>query len=152
MKTIRFFALAALALVAFMPERASAQSSGGITLTACYVPKSGTVYRIKVAGAPDKCAQNHVEFSWTTGATTTVQVTEVGPTQYILAGGEYFQIEIAGPAGSVPISGGFMAGTEDVKVYRSIKYNPNPQAWAFAGLNTGAFGSSVTLSVLCLKS
>ena len=50
---------AALAFVALVPSVAQAQ-----TLTACYVQKSGTVYRIKVDGSPAKCAQNHVEFSW----------------------------------------------------------------------------------------
>ena len=52
-------ALAALAVVAIaVPASASAQE-----LTACYVPKSGTVYRIKVEGTPTKCSQNHVQFS-----------------------------------------------------------------------------------------
>ena len=52
---------AALALLALIPGAAQAQS----TLTACYVPKSGTVYRIQAPGSPTKCSQNHVEFSWT---------------------------------------------------------------------------------------
>ncbi|HEX9893937.1 MAG TPA: hypothetical protein VGA78_08425 [Gemmatimonadales bacterium] len=41
-----------VAIVALFPAaRAQAQT----TFTACYVPKSGTVYRIKVEGAPSKC-------------------------------------------------------------------------------------------------
>ena len=35
------------------------------TLTGCYVPNSGTVYRIKAAGLPSAChSKNHVEFTW----------------------------------------------------------------------------------------
>ena len=35
------------------------------TYTACYVPSSGTVYRIKTADTPPACTKsNHVEFSW----------------------------------------------------------------------------------------
>jgi hypothetical protein len=57
-------AVVALALVA-TPARAGAQQ-----LSACYVPKSGTVYMINQAGTPTSClSRQHVEFSWsTTGA------------------------------------------------------------------------------------
>lgn len=35
------------------------------TYTACYVPSSGTVYRIKTADTPPACTKSaHVEFSW----------------------------------------------------------------------------------------
>lgn len=43
------------------PLGAHAQS----VLSACYVPKSGTLYRIDAPGAPPSCAKaNHVAFSW----------------------------------------------------------------------------------------
>jgi hypothetical protein len=36
------------------------------TLVACYVPASGTVYRVGAAGLPSDClAQDHTRFSWT---------------------------------------------------------------------------------------
>jgi hypothetical protein len=31
---------------------------------ACYVPASGTVYRIKTPGGPQACHDSHTEFSW----------------------------------------------------------------------------------------
>lgn len=57
-------ACVALALVA------SASPAGAQQLSACYVPKSGTVYMINQAGTPSAClSKQHVEFSWsTTGA------------------------------------------------------------------------------------
>jgi hypothetical protein len=49
------FAISALAT-----QDASAQS-----ITACYVPASGTVYVIGLPGAPGRCHSDaHVEFSW----------------------------------------------------------------------------------------
>lgn len=51
------------------PAFAVAQQQGQVTgpeiFYACYVPGSGTVYRIKVPGGKDKCTSpQHVEFSW----------------------------------------------------------------------------------------
>ncbi len=60
------FALSASVLGAMLP---TAPVSAQAVLTACYVPASGTVYRIKVTNTPTKCLQpTHVEFSWTDGA------------------------------------------------------------------------------------
>lgn len=36
---------------------------------ACYVPNSGTTYRIKEVDLKETCANNHVMFSWTDGGT-----------------------------------------------------------------------------------
>ena len=156
MKTIRLFAsLATLAAASFVPSQASSQATlnGETTLYACYVPKSGTVYRIKVANAPIKCAQNHVEFTWSVGATTSLEIVEER-TQVLLDDGELFQTEMACPAGTVPVSGGFLA-TDLVIIERSIRHSLNPQAWQFRARHTGPTGGgggAVTLSVLCLKS
>lgn len=62
--------------VALMPTRdAEAQS----TYTACYVPSSGTIYRIREPGLRQQCGttdksgktEPHVEFSWSSGSQTT---------------------------------------------------------------------------------
>jgi hypothetical protein len=51
----------AAALVALGAAPARAQS----VLYGCYVPNSGTVYRIKGAGLPDECrSPQHVQFTW----------------------------------------------------------------------------------------
>ena len=156
MNTIRSLTmLAALALVAIAPNAASAQQTlnGATTLYACYVPKSGTVYRIKVEGTPTKCAQNHVEFSWTTGGTTSLQVFEHGRMSIGLLGGETVEREIACPAGSKPVSGGFDADPAIV-IERSIVYGLDPTKWAFRVRNTAPFAGSLTnwvsMSVNCI--
>lgn len=58
-------ALAVAALSVGITSTASAQA----VLQACYVPASGTVYRIKATNTPQNCLQpTHVAFSWTDGA------------------------------------------------------------------------------------
>jgi hypothetical protein len=58
-------------IAALAPATLSAQTQAATTASitdgviyACYVPKTGTVYRINVSGSPTKCAANHVSFSW----------------------------------------------------------------------------------------
>jgi trimeric autotransporter adhesin len=65
-------AAAAALLLAIDSAPSSAQEP--TVFFACYVPSTGTVYRIKEPGLPEKCAgpasggkQAHVEFSWTDG-------------------------------------------------------------------------------------
>src|SRR5690606_16891181 len=59
---------AALALAVLMTLPASLTGQEGdasAVLHACYVPASGTVYRIGVSGAPATCLDpTHVAFSW----------------------------------------------------------------------------------------
>src|SRR5438477_10277487 len=71
----RFAGFFALAVIVFSPAVSRAQSvSPTDTIRACYVPATGTVYRIKTSGAPGSCqASSHIEFWWvgqgTPGAT-----------------------------------------------------------------------------------
>jgi hypothetical protein len=69
MTTFRTLA-AALATLAVVPAALRAQDAApkARTLTACSVPGSGTIYRIKESGLPASCAPGHAEFSWTDGA------------------------------------------------------------------------------------
>ncbi|MDF2771977.1 MAG: hypothetical protein K0S86_1471 [Geminicoccaceae bacterium] len=64
-----FATLAVIALsTALTPAVSSAQTEAKVYY-ACYVPGSGTVYRIKETNTPQKCQSgSHVEFSWTDGA------------------------------------------------------------------------------------
>jgi len=56
----------AVILTAVIPVRtAAAQSPPPVIFWACYVPASGTAYRIKTVDTREKCAAaNHVEFFW----------------------------------------------------------------------------------------
>jgi len=73
--------------------RASAQ---GTVLYGCYVPSSGTVYRIKADGLPDACrSTQHVQFTWSLQGPP-------GPTG---PAGPTGPQGAAGPAGGVPAAG-----------------------------------------------
>jgi hypothetical protein len=66
-RSARWVIVAALIVLAaaLAPSVLSAQSSSA-TYSACYVPRSGTVYRIKAPDTPSACTKkDHVEFSWT---------------------------------------------------------------------------------------
>ena len=57
--------LPAAALAALLPARAAAQT----VFEACYVPHSGTIYRIKAPNTPAACERpSHVAFRWTDAA------------------------------------------------------------------------------------
>jgi hypothetical protein len=54
--------LASLCIVS-LNSAVHAQASDG-RIHACYVPASGTVYRIREANTPGSCFSGHIEFSW----------------------------------------------------------------------------------------
>lgn len=52
-------------LLLALPAAARAQQSTvADTIRACYVPASGTIYRIGVAGGPAACHGGHIEMKW----------------------------------------------------------------------------------------
>ena len=66
-KSSRIAAASLLAVVAgaASPSAARAQQAAADdTIRACYVPASGTIYRIGVAGSPTGCHGNHIEMKW----------------------------------------------------------------------------------------
>lgn len=77
-------------------------------LQACYVPSSGTVYRIGVTNAPDDCVETtHVKFSWNAvgPAGATGAQGPAGPTGATGATGATGPQGPAGPAGASGVSG-----------------------------------------------
>ena len=100
MSRIRLFSL--LAAFALLPAAAQAQT----TITACYVPNTGSVYRIEAPGAPEACKSGHVEFSWTTGAPTWGDHVIVSTT-FTLSAAQEKSITVSCPAGRVLVTGGY---------------------------------------------
>lgn len=57
--------IAAILLVGGAPSLARAQQAPEPEIIrACYVPASGTIYRIGVEGGPTSCRGGHIEMSW----------------------------------------------------------------------------------------
>lgn len=148
MRSIKLFA--AFAALALLPAAAHAQT----TLTACYVPKSGTVYRIKVEGAPGKCAQNHVEFSWETGAGAQALYGEITTIEqpFVINPGTIGGGFAACPAGYLGISGGFVTSTApnlNVQVLSSIRGIVTP-GWGVLAQNLGADPVDFEVHATCI--
>ena len=88
--TAALVALAALVLLATFPSTARAQqTSAPEVIRACFVPASGTIYRIGVSGGPTACRGGHVEMQWNAG----------GPAGTPGPAGEQGPAGPAGPAG-----------------------------------------------------
>ena len=93
-------------LVAFalLPAAAHAQN----TITACYVPKTGSMYRILATGAPEACKNGHVQFSWDSGGPTGGTVfTKRLSAPVVVVPNSFGQIMVNCEAGETVIGGGF---------------------------------------------
>ena len=102
MSRIRIAAL--LAVIALIPAAAEAQS----TITACYVPKTGSVYRIQAPGAPEACKSSHVEFSWQTGAPSGLAGYQIrGSALTEIGGNSTYSVNSACQSGEVAVGGGY---------------------------------------------
>src|SRR5450759_2317994 len=107
-------AVCLLATATCLTSVAEAQTPTNVVLIACYVPASGTVYRIGLQGLPADClSPEHVKFTWnaqgpqgSTGATGTTGTTgttgSTGPTGVAGATGA---IGPTGPTGSTGVAG-----------------------------------------------
>ena len=131
----RFRIAALLAAIALIPAAAEAQT----TITACYVPKTGSVYRIEAAGAPEACRNGHVEFSWTTGGPTWGNHTIV-QAAFNLSAGEEKDAIVACPAGRVLVAGGYhISAGFLVTIRRSSPAGQWPgMTWVVRARNDGA--------------
>src|SRR3954470_18152765 len=75
------------------------------TIHACYVPATGTVYRIRSAGLPNACqSSSHVEFWWLPGGTVGVEGA-TGVTGASGATGATGAIGATGVAGATGVTG-----------------------------------------------
>ena len=137
---------AALALLALIPGAAQAQS----TLTACYVPKSGTVYRIQAPGSPSKCSQNHVEFSWTSAGAEPLQTLTTNTEAYEVAAGAADDRLIACEPGTLVISGGYDVTAGGAFTVQQDHPQPGGSGWRLAVTNGSASPQQVIAYALCV--
>ena len=163
---------AAVTLGSLTTTSAAAQA----TVSGCYVPNSGTVYRIKATGLPDACrSKNHVEFTWSlqgppgatgqTGATgpagppgptgpaggltaTAVQVVSVGTES--VPSGQIASATAECPTGTVATGGGASTASSDVRLLTSfpLVVNNVVTSWRAVFLNeSGVLGGGRTYAV-----
>ena len=63
-RAARLAALLVPLLLALPAVARAQQSTAADTIRACYVPASGTIYRIGVPGSPTSCHGSHIEMKW----------------------------------------------------------------------------------------
>ena len=164
---------AGVALLSLTTTTASAQA----TLTGCYVPNSGTVYRIKAPDLPGAChSKNHVEFTWSLQGPQGVQgpAGPTGPqgpagpagglavsaikvvtafTAPIPAGGKG-SVAVDCPAGTIATGGGGRSTSPSVplRLLGSIPFRANdtPIAWVLDFENPNAIAIEGHAFVVCV--
>lgn len=148
-----FAAFAVLAGLAAVSEPAEAQASA--TYYACYVPASGTVYRIKTADTPAACKKDtHVEFQWVDfgGASDPI----IAQTSITIAPGNVRSVAAQCPLGSILYTGGYTVSTDAlVRVLVSYPEMANPGInsgmWFVRAWNESATPQQVTAHARCLR-
>jgi hypothetical protein len=149
MSSIRLFTL--LAALALFPAAAHAQ--GFTTITACYVPKSGSVYRIKVESTPTKCAPNHVEFSWDAGGAAPAPV--YFPTTFanalVVPPGETAELKMSCPSAQALVLGGYIKHGPAAQLVDILANSPDGSAdtWIFRAHNHGTEQSQIGTFIRC---
>ena len=141
----RMSIVALVAALVISPAAVQAQS----TITACYVPKSGSVYRIKTEGAPSACKSNHVEFSWETGAQGWGMY-ETHSENFTIQPGEEKMEGVLCPPGTAAMSGGFVVlGSGDKVRITSSHYQPIGNSWYVSAANDGPEPATVKVEAYC---
>jgi hypothetical protein len=172
-----FFALFAMvcALVA-TSERAEAQTE--TKLFACYVPLTGTVYRIRETNLKQTCTAGHVEFNWNAEGAQGPQGTQgiqgiqgiqgvpgpqgpPGPSgpgatlqwhvvQRIttVPGSDIGGASVDCPAGTVVTGGGALFGNAPLTIVGSYPYG---QGWDVQARNNGTVGVQLFAYAVCIR-
>ena len=104
----RAAALATLAAAAAPAALRAQTQTAPKVLYACYVPSSGTIYRIKEADLKQECAKStHVQFSWTDGAQAFTNLTTIYSDVAVIAPNSSGFALVLCPAGSQVVGGGY---------------------------------------------
>jgi hypothetical protein len=122
----------------------------GTTFTACVVPKTGTLYLIRVEAAPAKCAPNHSEVSWQSGSTPVWGTAYYVGTAITVQPGQYASTELACLQGAALMTGGFSVNTETENV-QVLKSHPSTiaESWIVGARNNSAVPVGITVTIKC---
>jgi hypothetical protein len=125
-----FAAAAALVTAALtLSARPAEAQANETTFYACYVPGSGTVYRIKSASTPAACKKStHVEFQWT-DFLRAIDPFITKQLSIAVNPGAVSSAEAECPAGSVAYAGGFVLDDDGLRVLGSHPHSGDTQSW-----------------------
>ena len=117
---------------------------------ACYVPGSGTIYRIKAPGLPDACTgSKHVEFSWSSqpepGGLAGVEIVRMNA---LIPPGLQTTVNAVCPPGKVVTGGGFVHGSaHSMHVIHS--YPAAADTWRVSLINDNTVDLSAAAFAVC---
>lgn len=146
-------ALAGLSGLTAASEPAEAQAAV-TTYYACYVPASGTVYRIKTADTPAACKKDtHVEFQWADFGRARDPI--MAETSITIPPGTVRSVAAQCPIGSILYTGGYTVPTDApvrVIVSRPEVGNPGVSSglWFVRAWNESAVPQTVMAHAWCL--
>lgn len=157
--------LGAVSLAAIAADPARSMQADDDVLYACYVPASGTMYRIRTGSGPNDCRDGHVEFSWNAagpaGSPGISGLHRVYSGDVRVEPGEIGRADVSCPSNEVAITGGWLLGAHDpadpVPAVRGSFGLPAPEttpptSWRVSIYNNGAgyfeFQSVVTCAVV----
>jgi hypothetical protein len=140
----------------FTPGALRAQSTAPPKVFyACYVPSSGTTYRIKEVDVKQECAKStHVQFSWTDGNRSAVSqfFTVTSAAQNMDSFGQKFVAQPC-PAGSQLVGGGhrILAYSSPIPLVSRSTPDDDGAAWAVNVINPSTGFVSFTVWARCAK-
>ena len=147
--SLRAAAIALAALVVPAVLRAQTTTAPKV-FYACYVPSSGSVYRIKEVDLKQECAKStHVQFSWTDGAGHLSETfTVTSPTQSVTAVSGQLLYEQSCPAGSQLVGGGFrvLGWSNSFPLITRSTPSDDGTGWA-VNVMPGPFGGAASFTV-----
>jgi hypothetical protein len=151
----RLIAAAILSALAAMVPPRDAQAQTTTTTPkvffACYVPSSGTTYRIKEVDLKQECSKStHVQFSWTDGTSAITQFFTVVEDIHTLGPGTQELVTQACPAGSQVVGGGhrfILKGLPDFPFVTRSTPSDDGNGWSVLVANPVTSTSTVTFTV-----
>jgi hypothetical protein len=137
----------AIGLSIAITRAVEAQAPG--VVYSCYVPKTGTVYRIKTPDTPAACVKpDHVEFSWNIQGIQGAQG-PAGSTGPVGATGPQGGQGVAGPQGAAGISGFVYVRSDPIIIYPNSQIpNGVTQGLAFCPQGKVALGGGLRIEGL----
>lgn len=116
----RGLAAAALVMAALtLSARPAEAQANETTFYACYVPGSGTIYRIKSANTPAACKKStHIEFQWT-DFLRAIDYDITKQLNIAVNPGATYGASVECPLGSVAYTGGFVLDDAGLRVLAS---------------------------------
>ena len=155
--TLRAAVVALAALVAATaPAALRAQTATTLKVFyACYVPSSGSVYRIREVDLKQECSKpTHVQFSWTDGNPAALSRTfNVTSSRQVAQAQSQKDVVVPCPAGSQLVGGGHAMTSGTIPLFAVWRNSPDAAGtgWAVSLINLTDASQTFTVYARCAQ-